>query len=146
MKLICLYKLFVGTESKFLDKYPPETQDIAQSFWNSLNSSCLFFVIFLLGVSILFCAFYFTAYNEMPGRHYKRVHWIGFYIGTLLVSFFGTAELGYLLNNTSLNGSASLIWDIAFGNLVYSFFIYGVLSCIWFLFLPTNAYRLIGNK
>lgn len=146
MKLIGLYKLFVGTESEFLDKYPIETQDIAQRFWNSLNSSCLFFVMFLLAVSTLLCAFYFTAYNEMPGRHYKRNHWIGFYIGTLLVSFFGTAVLGYLLNNTSLNGSSSLIWDIAFGNLVFSILIYGVLSCIWFMFLPTNAYRLIGNK
>ena len=146
MKLISIYRLFVGTETKFLDRYPKDTQDIAQTFWNDLNSACLFFLILLFGVSILFCAFYFTAWNNMPRRHYRPSHWIGAYIITFLVVFFCTVALGYMLTNTSLNGSASLIWDIAFGNAVYSFIIFGLLSIAWFLWLPTNAYRLIGKK
>lgn len=146
MKLLDLYKPFVESESKFLDQYPQETQDIAQNFWNSLNSNCIFFVAFLLGTSILLCAFYFTVWNELPGRHYRRSHWICSYIITVLISFFGTVALGYLLCNTSLNGTAALIWDIALANLVYSFFIFGFLSVVWWLWLPTNAYRLIGNK
>lgn len=146
MKLISFYKYFVGTESQFLDKYPPETQDIAQSFWNGLNDSCLFLILYFVLVSTILCISYFTWYNEMPGRHYKRSHWFGFYIATLLISFFGTALIGYLLNKTSLNGSAYLIWRIALGNLVYSFLLYGFLSLGWFWKLPTNAYRLIGKK
>lgn len=146
MKLISIYRFFVGKETQFLDGYPKETQDIAQTFWNELNSACMFFLIYLFGVSILFCAFYFTAWNEMPGRHYRPSHWICAYAITLLVVFFGTAALGYMRTNTSLNGSASLIWDIALGNVVYSFFIFGLLSIVWFLWLPTNAYRLIGKK
>jgi hypothetical protein len=147
MKLISFYRPFVGTEAKFLDNYTSEeTQEIAQKFWNSLNSSCLFFILVLVGVSLLLCISYFTWYNEMPGRHYKPSHWFGFYIVTVLVSFFGTAALGYLLNKTSLDGSAFLIWEIAFGNLIYSILLYGLFSCFWFLWLPTNAYRLIGKK
>ena len=146
MKLIGLYKPFVGTEAKFLDNYPPETQDIAQKFWNNLNDSCLFLILFFILVSIILCVYYFTFYNEKPGRHYKPSHWGGFYIATLVFSFIGTAVLGYLLNNTSLNDSSYLIWEIALGNLLYSFLLYGVLSFVWFWKLPTNAYRPIGKK
>lgn len=146
MKLIDLYKPFIGTESKFLDKYSQETQDIAQNFWNGLSSSCIFFVVSLLFLSVFVCVYYFTAYNNIPGRHYKRSHWVGAYVVSVLLTFFVTVALGYMLNNTALNGSGYLIWYIAFGNLIYSVIIFGILSCIWFLWLPTNAYRLIGKN
>lgn len=145
MKLIGVYKLFVGTESKFIDSVNEGSQDLAESFWASLNSSCLFFVLFLVVISVCLCIYYFTAYNEQPGRHYRRTHWVGFYIGTVVFMFLGTAGLGYILTNPTVKGSESLIWDIALGNAVYSIAIFGVLSFIWWLFaLPTNAY--IGTR
>lgn len=146
MKLISFYKFFVGTESKFVDSVNVGSQDLAENYWSSLNSSCLFFILFLVIMSICLCAYYFTAYNEQPGRHYRRTHWIGFYIGTVLFIFLGTVGLGYLLTNPTVKGSASLIWDIAVGNAVYSIIIFGVLSVAWWLWFPTNAYRLIGKR
>ncbi len=146
MKLIGFYKLFVGTETKFVDSVPEGSQDLAENFWASLNSSCLFFILFLVIMSVCLCVYYFTVYNEQPGRHYRRTHWIGSYIGTVVFMFFGTAGLGFLLTKTTVNGSKSLIWDIAAGNAVYSILIFGVLSVIWWLWLPTNAYRLIGKR
>lgn len=146
MKLIGIYKWFVGTESKFVDSVAEGSQDLATSYWDSLNSACLFFILFLVVISIILCVYYFTAYNEQPHRHYRRTHWIGFYIGTVLFEFVGTAFLGYLLTKPTVKGSGFLIWEIAVGNAVYSIIIFGVLSVIWWLFLPTNAYRLIGNR
>ena len=145
MKLISIYKPFVGKEPKFVDSFPQDTQDLAVHFWASLNSSCLFFVLFLVVISVCLCIYYFTAYNEQPGRHYRRTHWVGFYIGTVVFMFLGTAVLGYILTNPTVKGFESLIWDIALGNAVYSIAIFGVLSFIWWLFaLPTNAY--IGTR
>ena len=146
MKLIDLYNPFVGTEGKFIDQYPPETQDLAQNFWIGLNATCPIFILVLFGVSIVLCVGYYTVWNELPGRHYRRSHWLGAYIITLLVTFFGTAAVGYAFNNTSLNGSASLIWDISIGNFIYSIVLYGLLSLGWSKWGPTNAYRLIGKK
>ena len=145
MKLISIYKPFVGKEPNFVDSFPQDTQDLAEHFWASLNSSCLFFVLFLVVISVCLCIYYFTAYNEQPGRHYRRTHWVGFYIGTVVFMFLGTAVLGYILTNPTVKGFESLIWDIALGNAVYSIAIFGVLSFIWWLFaLPTNAY--IGTR
>lgn len=146
MKLINLYKPFIGTKSKFLDKYPEDSQDIADQFWNSINDSCLFFILFLIAVSIGLCIFYFWIYNEVPGRHYKRTHWLCIYLITVLLAFFGTAALGYVLTNPSLNSSSLLLWKIAFGNLLYSIAIFGLFSCIWWLFLPTNAYNPLRKR
>lgn len=146
MKLIDLYKPFVGTESKFLDSVPQGSQDIAESYWDSLNSACLFIVIFLLLASIGSCVSYFTWYNDIPGRHYKRTHWWGFFIFNAVFSVLGTAALGYILTSPTVKGSSWLIWDIALGNCIYAVAIFVILSVIWWLFLPTNAYRLIGNR
>lgn len=146
MKLISFYKFFVGTESKFVDSVTQGSQDLAERYWASLNSACLFFILFLVVMSIILCVYYFTAYNEQPRRHYRRTHWIGFYIGTVVFIFLGTAALGFLLTKPTVTGSKSLIWDIAAGNAVYSILIFGVLSVVWWLWLPTNAYRLIGKR
>lgn len=144
MKLISVYKPFVGTESKFIDSVNEGSQDLAESFWANLNSSCLWFLLFL-GVSVLICIYYYTEYNEKPHRHYRRTHWVGFYIGTVVFMFLGTAGLGYILTKPSVKGSESLIWDIALGNAVYSIIIFGLLSFFWWLLaLPTNAY--IGTR
>ena len=145
MKLISVYKPFVGTESKFIESVLPGSQDIAEKFWASLNSSSLFFILFLVVMSVCLCIYYFTVYNEQPGRHYRRTHWIGFYLGTVVFIFIGTAGLGYILTKPTVKGFGLLIWEIAVGNAVYSVIIFGVLSVIWWLFLPTNAYRLIGK-
>ena len=146
MKLIKTYKFFVGSETKFVDSVPEGSKDIAENYWASLDNACLFFLIFLAVVSIGVCAWYFTGYNELPGRHYRRSHWIGHYIGAAIISLLGTAALGYILTNPTVKGSGWLIWDIAFGNFIYAIIIFGVLSVIWWLFLPTNAYRLIGKR
>ena len=146
MELLDLYKPFLGSQSKFLDKYPTDSEEIAENFWRSLDDACTFFVPFLLLVSIGLCIIYFYPYNNLPGRHYKRTHWVAFYIITVLVAFLGTVILGYLRTNPSLNGSDNLIWKIAFGNLIYSIIIFGLFSCLIWLFGSTNTYNPLRKK
>lgn len=147
MRFIKAYKPFVDTKSQFMDKFDSEdTKKLAENCYNSLDSGSLYIFIFMLVVTIGLCIFYFTAYNNWPGRHYKRWHWIVFYIATVIASFFGSALIGWIIAKPAVAGYMSLVWDISFGNLLYSLFGFGILSVIWWLFLPTNAYRLIGNK
>lgn len=143
MKQIGIYEPFVGSETQFIDSVPEGSREIAQSYWFSLNSVCLYFIIAGLVITIGLCVYYFTAYNKIPGRHYKPIYWAGFYIGTILLTFIVTLVLGFILTKTTLNGTSTLVWNIAMGNAVYSFVLFGLLSVIWWLCLPTNAYRLL---
>ena len=145
MRYIEAYRPFTGSEAKFLDRVPEGSQEIAENYWLSLDSKCLSFLIILIAITIIGCVSYFTVYNEQPGRHYRITHWLCFYIGTIIIVLLGTAGLGYWFCPPTINGSGELIWDIAIGNLVYSTIIFGLLSIFWWLFLPTNAYRIINK-
>ena len=145
MRYIEAYRPFTGSETKFLDRVPEGSQEIAENYWLSLDSKCLSFLIILIAITIIGCVSYFTVYNEQPGLLYRITHWLCFYIGTIIIVLLGTAGLGYWFCPPTINGSGELIWDIAIGNLVYSTIIFGLLSIFWWLFLPTNAYRIINK-
>ncbi len=144
--LIKLYKPFVGTESKFTDALEESTKEAGEIYWRNLDKSCLAFLLLMLVVSIGICICYFTIYNKYPGRHYRLTHWGGFYILSALTAFLGTWGLGWLLAKPTVQGAGWLLLDISLGNLCYTIIIYGILSVIWWLFLPTNAYRPIKKR
>ena len=145
MEISDYYGFFVGPETKFVDNVPGGSKEIAENFWASLNSTCGIFFGWFLICSILGCIIYFTIYNNLPGRHYKITHWFGAYMITCLIAFLGSAVWGYLFTNPSVTGSEWLIWRIAFGNLIYSVFAFLVISFVWWLLFPTNAYRPINR-
>lgn len=139
--LIKLYKQFTGTESEFLGNLNEATREAGDIYWRNLDKSCSAFLILMLAISIGICICYFTIYNKFPGRHYRPTHWAGFYILSALLALVGTWWLGWLLANPTVKGAGWLLFDISLGNLCYSILIFGILSVIWWLFLPTNAYR-----
>lgn len=144
--LIKAYKWIVGTESKFTDSLEPSTREAGEMYWNTLDKSCLALLLYMAVLSIGMCILYFTYYNTIPGRHYRRTHWIGFYLIMAILSALGTGLLGYIMATPTVKGSGWLIFDIAVGNLLYSILAFGILSVIWWMFLPTNAYRLIKKR
>lgn len=147
MRFIKAYKPFVDTKSQFMDKFDSEeTKELAEQCYNSIDAGSFYIFIFMVVITIVLCVFYFTLYNNLPGRHYRRWHWAVFYIISVLTSFFGSSLIGWIIAKPAVSGYMSLVWDISLGNLVYSFLGFIVLSVVWWLFLPTNAYRLIGNK
>ena len=147
MGLIKFYHPFVGKQSEFEDKFSEDTMEYATAYWNQLDEKCIILVILLAVISLGSCIAYFTVYNNMPGRHYKKTHWLMFY---LLQSVVGCGALSYLvaylIAKPTLDGAGMLIFNIALGNMIYSIFSFGILSVIWWIALPTNAYRLIGKK
>lgn len=147
MGLLKFYQPFVGKLAEFEDKFDEDTVEYATAYWNQLDQKCIIFVIMLAFISIGSCIAYFTVYNNMPGRHYKKTHWIMFY---LLQSILGcgllTYAVAFLIATPEIQGTGMLVFNIALGNFVYSLFSFGLLSVIWWLWLPTNAYRWIGNK
>lgn len=144
--MIEIYKPLAGTLAKFQETLPNETKDIAQTFWKDLDNACLFFVILCAISSIGFCIYYFTIYNNKPGRHYKISHWAAFWLISIIATLILTGVIGLLMTNHGIQGSVMLIWKVAFLNAVYSLLIYLGLSLVWWGVLPTNAYRPFGNK
>ena len=147
MGLIKFYHPFVGKQSEFEDKFSEDTMEYATAYWNQLDEKCIIFVILLAVISLGSCIVYFTVYNNMPGRHYKNTHWLMFYLLQAVVGCGAfTYLVAYLIATPTLDGSGMLIFKLALGNMLYSIFSFGILSVIWWIALPTNAYRLIGKK
>lgn len=146
MGLIKLYEPFVGNLAKLQDKFDEDSIDLATNYWNQLDEKCIIFVIMLAVISLGSCIAYFTVYNNMPGRHYQRMHWAMFFLLQAVAGCGFTYLVAYLFAKPTLDGTGMLIFNIALGNMVYSIFSFGILSVIWWIFLPTNAYRWIGNK
>ena len=114
----------------------------ARAYWNKLEgSSSIILIIFLvLGISLAVC--YYQPYNNRPGRHYTPKHWLIFLAITFVLTFFVTWGFEYFAVPPKLDGTTMLQLKIAMGNAIYASFLYFIVSVVWCLALPTNAYRL----
>jgi hypothetical protein len=113
----------------------------ARAYWSRLeNASVIIFIIFLV-LGTLMAAIYYQPYNNRPGRRYTPIHWLIFLALTFILTFFVTWGFEYLAVPPKLDGAAMKLLNIALGNALYTSILYVGWSCIWCLFLPTNAYR-----
>lgn len=144
MKLLPLYKWIAGSQNDFTRQF--QNNDLlfnqARSFWNNLDGSMWIVVICMLVLGIGVAVYYYTSYNNAPGRHYKPIKWIYFLITSFVLTLFSTYGIEYLVNEPKLNGSATLEFRVAIGNALYACIVYFITSVIWCKTLPTNAYRL----
>ncbi len=143
MKLLELYKWLIGTVSDFSKPFREneELLNEARKFWNNLEANSLFFVFIFIGLGILMAVFYYTYWNNKPGRHYKPKDWIIYLVATFIICFLLTLGIEYLLCPPKLNGFLIEL-KLALGNALYSVGVYFVVSFIWCNWLPTNAYRI----
>lgn len=136
--------MIAGTQNDFTRQFNGNEQlyNQAKAFWNGLDASMWIVVIAMIVIGIGLAAYYYTAYNNKPGRHYKPTHWIVFlgvtFIATLLVSL----GIQYVLCPPKLNGAQTLELNIALGNSLYACIVYFVTSVVWCNAFPTNAYRI----
>lgn len=144
MKLLPLYKWIAGSQNDFTRQFQSNDQlfNQARSFWNKLDESMWIVIICMLVLGIGVAAYYYTSYNNTPGRHYKPVKWIYFLIATFILTLFSTYGIEYLVCKPQLNGSSTLEFMVAIGNALYACIVYFITSVIWCNALPTNAYRL----
>lgn len=144
MKFLSFYKLFAGSMTDFASQFMNNETlyNQAKNYWQKLESSSpIIFIIFLaLGISL--AVFYYQPYNNRPGRHYTPKHWLIFLAITFVLTFFVTWGFEYFAVPPKLDGTTMLQLKIALGNAIYASLLYFVVSVVWCLALPTNAYRL----
>lgn len=144
MKMLGLYKWIAGSLSDFTR--PFQNNEVlynqAKSFWRHLESSSIVLIIIFIVLGILLAAYYYKPYNEKPGRHYRPINWICFWLLTFALTFIVTLNFEYMAVAPKLQGAFLLEAKIAVGNALYSSLLFLVTSIVWCNFLPTNAYRI----
>lgn len=143
MKLLKLYSFFTGSMSEFVKPFSDNKAlyNQARSFWNGLEKISIFIVLICILFSVSCVFFYYTKYNNMPGRHYTPKHWFYWMIGAFLATLLLTLGFEYIAVEPKIPGALLLEFKIALGNAIYALIIYFVLSVIWCNTLPTNAYK-----
>ena len=144
MKLLKLYSWITGTMADFAKPFSENKAlyNQARGFWNKLENSSLVIVLIFLVLGIAWAAYYYTSYNNSPGRHYTPKHWILMLLVTVIVSFLVTLGFEYFAVEPKINGAFLLEVKIAIGNALYAALTYLLASIVWCNTLPTNAYRL----
>ena len=144
MKILKLYSWIAGSLSDFSKPFQ-ENEALykqARAFWMRLenNSTFIFLICLVLGIS--FAIYYYTSYNNQPGRHYTIWHWIGFLFASFVVTFLVTLGAEYLLVEPKISGALALETKIALGNAIYASILNFITSIIWCNIGPTNACRI----
>lgn len=145
MNLISIFFL-LPSKGKFLQNFAQNEQlkGQAEQVWRRLDDLSLILLIITVFIGIGLSVYYYTSYNEMPGRHYKVKHWgiwaaIAFalsLVGTVLIEYFG-------IKTNIKSGLTSLYWLCALNNAIYCFILYFFTSLVWCNFFCTNAYKFL---
>lgn len=144
MKLLKLYSWITGTMADFAKPFSGNKAlyNQAKGFWNKLENSSLVIVLIFLILGIAWAAYYYTSYNNSPGRHYTPKHWILLLLATVVVTFLVTLGFEYLAVEPKINGAFLLEVKIAIANALYAALVYLLTSIVWCNTLPTNAYKM----
>lgn len=144
MKLLKLYSWITGTMADFAKPFSENKAlyNQAKGFWNKLENYSILIVLLFLVLGIACAAYYYTSYNNSPGRHYTPKHWILMLFVTIIVTFLVTLGCEYLAVEPKINGAFGVELKIAIANAIYAGLAYLLTSIVWCNTLPTNAYRM----
>lgn len=144
MKLLKLYSWITGTMADFAKPFSENKAlyNQAKGFWNKLENNSLLIVLIFWVLGFAWAAYYYTSYNNSPGRHYTPKHWILLLLTTVIVTFLVTLGFEYLAVEPKINGAFLLEVKIAIANALYAAFIYLLTSIVWCNTLSTNAYKM----
>lgn len=143
-----IIKIFflLPSRGKFLQGFANNDQLKAQAehVWRQLNGLSLVLLIATAVLGIGLASYYYSMYNQMPGRHYKIKHWGLWAAIASILSFVGTIVIEYVCIKTNIKtGLASLYWLCALNNAIYCFILYFLTSWVWCNFGRTNAYKFL---
>lgn len=134
------------SKGKFLQNFAQNEQLKAQAeqVWRRLDDLSLILLIMTVFIGIGLAVYYYTSYNEMPGRHYKVKHWGIWAAVAFALSLVGTVLIEYFGIKTNIkSGLTSLYWLCALNNAIYCFILYFFTSLVWCKFFRTNAYKFL---
>lgn len=143
-----IIKIFflLPSKGKFLQSFAHNEHLKAQAeqVWRNLDglSPWLLLLTAVLGIGL--AIYYYTAYNEMSGRHYKIKYWCLWAGIAAILSLIGTVAFEYIGIKTNIKtGLSSLYWLCAINNALYCAVLYFVTSVVWCNFCRTNAYKFL---
>lgn len=134
------------SKGKFLNNFAHNDLLKAQAdqVWRQLDGLSLVLLIACAVIGIGLAIYYYTGYNEMPGRHYKIKHWGIWAIISFVFTLITTAVIEYVCIKTNIKtGLTSLYWLCALNNALYSLVLYFLTSVVWCNFCRTNAYKFL---
>lgn len=148
MKLLKLYGWITGSMADFTKPFSENKAlyNQARAFWNKLDNVSAFIVIIFIVLGFSLAAYYYTQYNNRPGRRYTPKHWALMLLVTVIVTFFVTLGFEYWAVEPKLNGAFLLELKIAVANALYAAGVFFVTSFVWCNWFPTNAYRFLKLK
>lgn len=144
MKGLDLYKWIAGSMNDFAKPFRENEAlyNQARSFWRHLESASAIIIAIFVVLGIAFAVWYYTAYNNKPGRHYHPKHWLIFLACVFGATFLLTWGFEFIAVKPTLDGATMVQLKIALGNAIYASGLYFFMSLIWCNFLPTNACRI----
>lgn len=145
MKLLKLYSWISGSMADFTKPFSNNKvlYDQARAFWNKLENSSVIIVLICIVLGVSLTVYYYTSYNNQPGRHYHPKFWLLMLLVTMVLTFCLTLGVECLAAQPKINGAFMLEMKIALGNAIYAAGVYLLTSVVWCNTLPTNAYRLL---
>lgn len=119
----------------------------ATRLWNSIDGGDWIPFVIMIVLTVLYCWGYFFPYNNIPGRHYRPVHWFGFGLCNFVSVFLITFIVCYML----VPNPGFDIWllvKVAFVNTLIALILYYIISTIINRSGKSNAYPwyIIKNK
>lgn len=116
----------------------------AEQVWRDLDGLSPILLILTAALGIGLAIYYYTGYNEKPGRHYKIKHWGIWTAIAFILSLVGTAVIEYVGIKTNIRtGLTSLYWLCALNNALYCLILYFLTSLVWCNVCRTNAYKFL---
>ena len=146
MGLLDLYKLGLPSQAEHLNRYRDNgtLYNMARSFWNSLDSASIYFMIAFLAIGLALVCFYYYGYNKWPGRKYKIQHWALWLGITAALTVAVTLILGSAIVTSNLQEKFGFLLRISLINGAYAILVYFIASLIICnIPVPTNAYRFL---
>ncbi len=148
MKVFGIYAWFLQSKNDFIGRFcENETlYNKALRFWNAMEGTAVILLVACVVIGILVAAYYYTRFNNQPGRHYKFKYWVEYLFCSAGCVFWATLILEYVLIDSSLlsiDSAKSEILKLSVLNACYAFVVYFITSVVWCNFLPTNACRFL---
>lgn len=133
------------SKGKFLQEFTNEQlKSQADKFWRDLDALSPLLLLVGAGIGIALAVYYYTSYNEMPGRHYTIKHWGIWATISFVLTLLITLGMETFLIKTSLKSDLTSIYLLCgLNNAIYSIALYFATSFVWCNFFPTNAYKFL---
>ena len=133
MKLLKLYGWIAGSQADFLKPFKENENLYKQAtvFWNKLESNSSIILLICVFLGILMASYYYSTYNNKPGRHYTPKHWVIMLLVTFILVFAVTFIFEYFAVEPRINSSIMLEAKIALGNSIYAVIVYFITSIVW---------------